>query len=83
MKRQNNKHHLIPRSRLHCSKRTVELPTGFHNGLHIVFGNLYSHEMVIFIKEVNRLMKERSKISGKELEAIRDQIKEGRISENS
>ena len=78
MKKQENKHHVIPRSRVHHSKRTVELPKGFHNGLHIVFGNLYGEEMVYFIQELNHLMKTKSSITGKELEAIRDKVKQRR-----
>ena len=78
MKRQSNQHHVKPRSRDHSSKRTVELPKGFHTAIHIVFGNLYGDEMVYFIQELNRLMKTKSSITGKELEEIRNKVKERR-----
>ena len=76
LKSEENKHHIIPRSRRHNSRKTVGLPKGFHTGLHIVFGNLYGEEMIEFIKELNRLMEVKYFISGKELEELREQIKE-------
>ena len=78
MKKANNRHHEIPRSRLHCSRRTVEIPSGFHTALHCVFGNLFRDEMVEFIKELNLMMENHDKITGKDLEALRDKVK-GRV----
>ena len=78
MKSESNQHHLTPRSRNHNSRKTVGLPKGFHTGLHIVFGNLFGQEMVDFIKELNLMMENHDKITGKDLEALRDKVK-GRV----
>ena len=71
-----NKHHTIPRSRRKNSKKTVELPKGFHRALHEVFGNLYGAEKLWFVYKLNILFKTKTKITGKELEEIRIEAKQ-------
>ncbi len=56
-------------------QRLVKLPDGFHRAFHIVFGNLYGEEIILFSKELNLLMDKKDIICGEDLEAIRDKIK--------
>jgi len=70
-------HHINPRSRCNGNYPglTVELPKQFHDALHIVFGNLRPEEMIIFLKEITKEMKQREVISGVDIILLRDRIK--------
>ena len=74
MKKKYSEHHTIPRSR-GGKTETVFLPKLFHASWHVIFGNLYGDEIVLFIKAVNLLMKTKTYISANELEILRLETK--------
>lgn len=75
MKKLYSEHHTVPRSRGGEKERTVYLPKLFHTSLHVVFGNLYGDEFVVFIKAINVLMEKRTTITANDLEVLRTEIK--------
>lgn len=68
------KHHVTPSSRSEFGREVI-LPEKFHTAWHILFGNLYDREVVLFIQEVNKLMDEADEITNKNLANIREEIK--------
>lgn len=71
-------HHVTPRSR--GGKRTVQLPDAFHESWHVLFGNMYAEEIILFIKDIQVLFEQKEKITASELHDLRNEIKEMEVS---
>jgi hypothetical protein len=74
----NNKHHVEPKSRTKENKRCkkVKIPTNFHSSWNMIFSNLYGEELIVFIKEINFLMETEEEINWKDINRIRNEIRE-------
>ena len=77
MKKVYSNHHVVPTSRGGGNGKTTLLPKLFHAAWHVVFGNLYGDELLIFVSQVNRLL-ENDTITPAQLNKLREQIKERR-----
>ncbi len=69
-----NEHHHPPSSR--GGTQTTELPKEFHQAWHVVFQNLKEDELLVFVKDVQELVKQKDKVKAKELHNLRQEIKE-------
>lgn len=69
-----NDHHHPPQSR--GGTQTTELPEEFHSAWHVVFQNLKEDELLVFVKDVQKLVKQKDKVKAKELHNLRQEIKE-------
>ncbi len=74
MKKEYSNHHARPQSRF-TGGNEVLLPKKFHSAWHLLFGNMCGREIELFIKEVNKLMLIKDKITAGELEEIRKEVK--------
>lgn len=70
---QKSTHHIVPKSR--GGKKTVNLPKSFHQAWHTCFSNLTPEEIVIFVKRVQKKMKEEDAITSNQLHDLRKHIK--------
>lgn len=66
-----NWHHYRPISRGGKNGKTVQVPVGFHEAFHAVFGNLYGRECEQFLQMVNRTMETKRIITTQDLEMFR------------
>lgn len=73
-------HHVVPRSR--GGERTVELPASFHESWHVLFQDMHSQEIILFIEDVQRLFEQKDKITSSELHDLRKEIKEMEVNSN-
>jgi hypothetical protein len=73
-----SKHHIKPRSRRRAKskiKKEVYLPGAYHEAMHIVFGNLFGEEQVIFISRLHDLMMTKDEITGDDIKLLQERIK--------
>jgi len=74
-KRKTSKHHVLPKSR--GGKHTCSIPDNFHQAWHMCFLNLTPEEICIFVKKIQDLMMNRNELRWKDINKLRNQIKEG------
>ena len=75
MTKENDRHHIIPKSRK--GRTTVTVPVKFHQAWHTIFGSLYGEETIRFVKGVNDLFDSQVEITLADLESLRRRCRYG------
>ena len=73
-RREHSEHHVIPSSR--GGKHTCSIPDNFHKSWHHCFVNLTPKEVCKFVKKIQKMMMNRNEITWKDINKLRNKIKE-------
>lgn len=63
-------HHRKPRSR--GGRKTVEIPTKFHEAWHIIFENLFGDETEEFVRKFDELLRTKDRITSQDINLLRN-----------